>query len=139
MIFLSSFRSWRYLSPVFKTLHQDKHSSLTEYIQTQLDRSTHFLKSLAFQPGINYPSFSVISGSIWPTPTKFLTMMKDGKFQLLFPILERGDGVVPEASTAMPDGYSYKRLRSSAHHAFLLNDFDVMESALRGAGENVCS
>ena len=111
---------------------------MLQYIQSQLEQSTAFLKGLDYQSRLEsvYPKFSVITSTIWPTPTKFLTLVNDSRFKLIFPLLERGDGVVPEKSTAMPEGYGYAKFKSSAHHAFLLNDLDAMEKALRDEAEN---
>ncbi len=110
---------------------------MLRYIQSQLEQSTTFLKSLGYRPRYRsiYPKFAVVSSTVWPTPTKFLTLVNDNRFKLTFPILERGDGVVPEKSTAMPEGYEYVKIKSSAHHAFLLNDLNAMERALRDEAE----
>lgn len=111
--------------------------NLEAYVTCVLDKTRLFLKSLEFKQGKKYPKFVVIYGSHWPTIESFYARKNNNEtIELVWPnSFTRGDGIVPEKSSNMPNGYEYEKLNSVIMHPFMMNDVGSIWKALKRLNE----
>lgn len=107
-------------------------TNLEEYIERVLKNTQDFLALLEYNHEIRYPKFAVIYGNCWPTIASFHAKKKiNDVIELQWPKqFCKGDGVVPEKSSDMPSGYTFKKFNSFLLHPFLMRDVESISRAL---------